>query len=183
MDNKNIEVRKRNYDFALLILAGVMTGGTLWCTLRPSAWAFFFLPLLGAVATALVWVLIARFVLCRDPRRLLAKSFKAPIKYALIMPVWFVCTLLLSAVPSDTSAWDEELAGIAAALVLMLCVPAALLCTLIFGALSIYKGYAHWKTAPQTETRLYREAPFAVSVLLFALVMGLLIFSLASGLF
>ncbi|MEG2931124.1 MAG: hypothetical protein RR825_05005, partial [Ruthenibacterium sp.] len=131
MDESKIKSIKQNYSIALLILAGVMTGGALWCALRPSEWAFLFLPLLGAVGTALLWLALARFFFCRDPRRLLTKSFKNPIKYALITPVWLLCTLLLLAMPNGNPAWDEELASAIAVLMLLLCVPAVLLCALI----------------------------------------------------
>lgn len=173
----NIGTVKRNYNIAILLLTGVLAGGTLACSLRPSEWAFFFLPVLGAVATALVWLAVARFFFCRDARRLLAPSFKTPLKLAVIMPLWCVFTTVLVSIPSDTSGWDEDLAGTIVLFVMMVLLVAVPLCTIILGALSIYKGYAHMKSTPAVETKAYREAPFAIALLLFIGMMGLLLFA------
>lgn len=163
---------KQRYNAALVILAGVLIGATVWLSLRPTEWAFLIFPILGAVGAVLLWLAIARFFFCRDARRLLAPSFKTPVKLALAVPAWSVCTLVLLAVPSDTAGWDEDLAGAVALGVTLLVIPLFLGGAIVLGAMAIYKGYKHKITTPATETPMYRNMPFGMAVLLFFFTIG-----------
>lgn len=171
-DTVKIGTLKRNYNLALLVLTGVLVGSMVWLSLHPTEWAFVFLPLLGGVGAALLWLAIARFFFCRDAARLLAPSFKTPIQLALIAPAWGVCTMVLLAIPSDTSGWDDDLASALALLMTLLFLLVFVVGVVVLAVLSIYKGYRHKKEASALETPAYRNAPFAVSIALFLATLG-----------
>lgn len=159
------------YTVAAGVLGGVLAAGLLLCLFAPSALNYLLYPLLGGVCAAFLWCFVARVCFCRAPERYLTKPFRNCLKLTLVMPVWFACTVGLTALPVRAEAINAELVELLmlleglAGVCLM---PAALACAV----LGLLAGVQHLRAVPEGAGALYREGPFALSLLLLVAMVG-----------
>lgn len=157
---------RRRYGVACALWGAVTLAGVLKQIFWPDEWTFAAIPLLGVCLTAFLWCAAARLWLCRDARWL-DRSFARPVRLALSVPVWLGATCLLYLLPGTAQTADETLRESIVLLTLAagtFLVPVA---ALGFGGAALWTAVRHLRRTPDTETRAYREGPFALALLLF----------------
>lgn len=168
----SIVAAKKKYNILLGVCAAVYITGAIVCSVFPTEWGFVLLPLLGCAGVGALWALLARLCFCKDPTRRLQRSFTRPVFRALCAPAWLLTTWLLFVLPSDGSAWNDDLATALALLVTLALLAAVPVAALWLAISAVVAGWRHVKQTPEGETRVYREGPFALAVIWLCLLVA-----------
>ncbi len=158
---------RRVYTIWCCVLFVLLAAGIISFTAFELKWGLVLVPFLAAMTAMLLWCIIARFVFADNYGTLLQKSFKRCLKLSLFMPVYSLALIGLLALPVSTEVLNSGLASGFSYLLTAAALTILPMSFLVCGLLGVGFGISHWRNTPQTASHIYREGPFALSLILF----------------